>query len=490
MCICGVECPPKWNILLEVVKEIRQDYQQKKKRQVDDGWSTTGRVLLIVRDELAMTQIRDVLTHGAQYVMDQRFRWFVSQQSADIRKRSMKAKSTTINKQVAHAKAKVQTTLDQSTTESSNFEFNERAVEELLNRDATDTAESASSSSSLDHSYLELGLHERDLKALSKESQLLLIQERVLKSSTPSRSVQDQSSATSASKDEGNTQARKKQRTDANKAGSRQADHQDSNTLELSADYLDPNLFITIQTHSQLQDNFCWISEFQPTYIILYDADVELIRNIESYQSTIEQQIQLYFLVYGKHSFVFCEIFVLRPNNDVFMTIEGSTEEHRYVGSLAKEKKAFETLITTKEHLVISLPDHPFDLQKEKEADNSMVLDSRMINNKSYKSRSGQKDGRKVVVDVREFRSTLPSILYSTQFQIIPRTINVGDFVLSPEICVERKGISDLHQSFASGRLYNQVESMSRHYKYPCLLIEFTPEKPFCFMVRLSLLLC
>ena len=41
---------------------------------------------------------------------------------------------------------------------------------------------------------------------------------------------------------------------------------------------------------------------------------------------------------------------------------EGSAEEHRYVGALAKEKRAFEALINSKEHLVISLPDHPFDL--------------------------------------------------------------------------------------------------------------------------------
>jgi hypothetical protein len=66
---------------------------------------------------------------------------------------------------------------------------------------------------------------------------------------------------------------------------------------------------------------------------------------------------------------------------------------------------------------------------------------------------------------------------------VIPRTLTVGDYVLAPEICIERKGISDLFQSFASGRLYNQVESMSRHYKYPCLLIEFSQDKAFCLVV-------
>ncbi len=145
------------------------------------------------------------------------------------------------------------------------------------------------------------------------------------------------------------------------------------------------------------------------------------------------------------------------------------------MGALAQEKKAFESLIATKEHLVVSLPDHPEDLQRELALDLSLSLDTRStqrgsaVNNKV----------RQIVVDVREFRSTLPSMLHYSRFAVVPRTIYVADYVLSSEICVERKGISDLFQSFASGRLYNQAEAMTKHYKYPCLLIEFSPDKPF-----------
>jgi DNA excision repair protein ERCC-4 len=55
----------------------------------------------------------------------------------------------------------------------------------------------------------------------------------------------------------------------------------------------------------------------------------------------------------------------------------------------------------------------------------------------------------------------------------------VGDYVLSPEICVERKSISDLKGSLASGRLYHQAEAMTKHYKTPVLLIEFEGDKAF-----------
>ncbi len=55
----------------------------------------------------------------------------------------------------------------------------------------------------------------------------------------------------------------------------------------------------------------------------------------------------------------------------------------------------------------------------------------------------------------------------------------VGDYVLSPEMCIERKSLSDLRSSFISGRLYHQAEAMSRHYAIPILLIEFERDKAF-----------
>lgn len=60
-----------------------------------------------------------------------------------------------------------------------------------------------------------------------------------------------------------------------------------------------------------------------------------------------------------------------------------------------------------------------------------------------------------------------------------PVWAQVGDYILSPEMCVERKSLSDLRQSFQSGRLYNQAEAMSKHYKTPILLIEFDRDRAF-----------
>lgn len=59
-----------------------------------------------------------------------------------------------------------------------------------------------------------------------------------------------------------------------------------------------------------------------------------------------------------------------------------------------------------------------------------------------------------VIVDMREFRSTLPSLLHAAKMLVIPATLTVGDYILTPDMCVERKSIPDLMQSLASGRLY------------------------------------
>lgn len=53
--------------------------------------------------------------------------------------------------------------------------------------------------------------------------------------------------------------------------------------------------------------------------------------------------------------------------------------------------------------------------------------------------------------------ATSPSCCLQQGFELVPLVIAVGDYVLTPEICVERKSLSDLFQSMTSGRLFSQV---------------------------------
>lgn len=181
------------------------------------------------------------------------------------------------------------------------------------------------------------------------------------------------------------------------------------------------------------------LDEVRPGFIVMYDADMGVVRSIEVYNAQHSSRIQplkVYLLMY-----------------------ENSVEEHRYMTLVAKEKRSFEQLIIAKETLVISLPDNAVDLEKER----LLTLDGGVHSSDtriSNKNNGIDKKNMKIVVDVRDFRSTLPSLLYGGGLAVVPRTLLVGDYVLSAEVCVERKGISDLFQSLASGRLYNQVRKI------------------------------
>jgi hypothetical protein len=88
------ERPPKWNLITNIMKEIKEDYRKKMGASASQAQSNgsrptsnKGRALLLVKDGLALAQMRDLLVRGAASLCDQRYRWFVSQQVADIRSR-------------------------------------------------------------------------------------------------------------------------------------------------------------------------------------------------------------------------------------------------------------------------------------------------------------------------------------------------------------------------------------------------------------------
>lgn len=64
-------------------------------------------------------------------------------------------------------------------------------------------------------------------------------------------------------------------------------------------------------------------------------------------------------------------------------------------------------------------------------------------------------------------------MIHKEGIEIIPVTLVIADYILTPDIAVERKSVPDLIQSFKSGRLHQQAENLCRYYDVPILLIEF-----------------
>ncbi|XP_029954633.1 DNA repair endonuclease XPF [Salarias fasciatus] len=203
------------------------------------------------------------------------------------------------------------------------------------------------------------------------------------------------------------------------------------------------------------------LHEVEPSFVVLYDAEVSFVRQLEIYKANRPgKPLRVYFLIYG-----------------------GSTEEQKYLTELSKEKKAFEHLIKEKATMVIpeereGREDTNLDLARNLEPANATT------NTRKAGGQEQSSEPSRVIVDMREFRSELPSLLHRRGLDIEPVTLEVGDYILTPETCVERKSVSDLIGSLQSGRLYTQCLSMTRYYQKPVLLIEFDPAKPFSLMAR------
>ena len=209
---------------------------------------------------------------------------------------------------------------------------------------------------------------------------------------------------------------------------------------------------LVIHSYDGDQDEYV-LEEVKPRYIIMYEPDASFIRRVEVYRSSHnDRNVRVYFLYYG-----------------------GSVEEQRYLSSVRREKDAFTKLIKERASMsvVMDVDDRAVDDPQEAFL---RTVNTRIAGGGRLAATA---EPPRVVVDVREFRSSLPSLLHGRSMVIVPCMLTVGDYVLSPEICVERKSVSDLIGSFRDGRLYAQAESMFRHYKSPMLLIEFDQNKSF-----------
>lgn len=204
------------------------------------------------------------------------------------------------------------------------------------------------------------------------------------------------------------------------------------------------------------------LEKLTPRFVILYNNSLHFVRQLEVYKA--------------------CKPGI--PLRVYVLTYEMSTEEQIYLTSVKREKEAFHSLIQQKSTMVIPKEiegkvDHAPQLSRDPSPAYTDPNDTRKAGGQIQNS--GE---QKVIIDMREFRSELPGLLYKRGIGIEPITLEVGDYIITPEICVERKSLADLVGSLQSGRLYTQCISMCRHYERPMLMIEFDATKAFSFKSR------
>ncbi|CAK5074457.1 unnamed protein product [Meloidogyne enterolobii] len=218
------------------------------------------------------------------------------------------------------------------------------------------------------------------------------------------------------------------------------------------------SMLIFLEVGSRYQLLNC-LETLKPLYIIMYSQDMAATRTFKCLNE--DHPLELYVLMY-----------------------EDSYEEERYLSSLQRENEAIETLI--KEQSLLLAP-REFDVSRDSTSQLRRLTTPQRRDTRYQRSGSSKasqmflcedeeeenmENRQKVIVDLREFNSELPTVLYRRGIDLMAAMLEVGDYILSPDICCERKSPDDLTQSLLSGRIFKQVEQMKKCYKYYILLIE------------------
>ena len=77
-----------------------------------------------------------------------------------------------------------------------------------------------------------------------------------------------------------------------------------------------------------------------------------------------------------------------------------------------------------------------------------------------------------IFVDSREQASNVTKELFEKDCKIIMKQLTIGDYVLSKDVCVERKSVEDFLSSMLDGRLFSQLVDLRENYDKPLMIIE------------------
>jgi len=77
-----------------------------------------------------------------------------------------------------------------------------------------------------------------------------------------------------------------------------------------------------------------------------------------------------------------------------------------------------------------------------------------------------------IIVDHRESKCSVPFLLKEMGVKVEFKFLGIGDYIISPEIAVERKTLHDFISSLFDGRLFQQVDRLSSNYSSPFLIVE------------------
>ncbi|MBN2065874.1 MAG: DEAD/DEAH box helicase family protein [Candidatus Thermoplasmatota archaeon] len=151
------------------------------------------------------------------------------------------------------------------------------------------------------------------------------------------------------------------------------------------------------------------------------------------------------------------------PGKVIILITKGTSDEAYYWAAKRKEKRMRSELELIRSQLTKKTENGSFD---EKNV-------SQEIENQKTLGDFQKKDTPvTIAVDHREYRSPVVKNLVMKGASIDPQQLDVGDYVLSSRIGIERKRVDDFLESLIRGKLFKQLARLRDTYARPLLVIE------------------
>ena len=193
--------------------------------------------------------------------------------------------------------------------------------------------------------------------------------------------------------------------------------------------------------------------------IILFDYNTNILKSLECFITNYNQTINciVFFIDYNSYNFK------IDFNNSKIESLAFKN----LISEMKKEKA------NQKQDNNYSKNNNYYEPINIDEKDNQIL--EKNENNKISNTLCGEAEKYNIIVDYREMGTKTPYYLYKNNFNIINGSLEVGDYILTNNYCIERKSIStkDLYQSLNSKHLIEQTIKMGKYYKNIIILLEF-----------------
>jgi DNA excision repair protein ERCC-4 len=443
-----LEQNPKWSLLSEILDEIETIVGKTKNEKL------SGKVLVLVKDEKLANQIQQYLSMGSKKMLDhvmrsmftpqyQRYEYAAHKSSTSGTTSSSTTSKNTAKKKTPPSKGKKTTGKGKTTKPKATSYRGKR--------------------------------NQKPKVAMDKQTQIKQLLDQI---NNKSKNIAGTSTANTLSNTFSESFQIIPHPIQQNIQSTDATEEEENSTVVISkAENLVQIILMSLANANTTRA----LDVHKPNFIVMYDNDLEALRRIEVYKRLHPgKPVRVYLLSYG----------------------EGSVEHQLYVTAVQRDIESFKRLIHTKAKLAVPGIDTLLSqitqieqstqqevkkelVEQQRKSSGKKTTSSRRAGGATEASTSAQGSTKpQVIVDMREFRSTLPSILNFHGMDVVPVTLSVGDYIVTRDVCVERKSTSDLWQSFLSGRLFQQATNMLKHYKTATLLIQFEDKQPFVLTPR------